>query len=55
MTRGRKASPVIKIACPACSALPNARCVGDRHPSGRPGTFASECHPERAAAAASAR
>ena len=55
MARGRRASPVIKIACPTCSDLPNARCVSDRHPSGLRGTFASQCRPERAAAAASAR
>jgi hypothetical protein len=55
MTRGRRASPVIKIACPAGDALPHARCVSDRHPSRLRGTFASQCRPERAAAAGSAR
>ena len=55
MTRGRGASLVIKIARPARCALPNARCASNRYPSGRPRTFASECHLERAAAAASAR
>jgi hypothetical protein len=54
--RGRpSASPVIKIACPACGALPDERCASERYPSGRPGTSASKFHPERAAAAASAR
>jgi len=54
--KGRsRASPVIKIACLACDALPNERCAGDRYPSGCPRTFASEFCPERAAAAASAR
>jgi hypothetical protein len=55
MTRGWKVSPVIKIACPARSALPNARCVSGRQSSRCRGPFAAECHPERAAAAASAR
>jgi hypothetical protein len=55
MTRGWGASPVIKIACPARSALQDTRCVSDRYPAGGPETFASEGQPERAAAAASAR
>ena len=55
MEGGPGASPVIKIAWPACDALPNQRCAGDRHPSGRPGTFATEFCPELGAAAASAR
>jgi hypothetical protein len=55
MKRGSRASPVIKIACPACGAPPGGRCASDRHPSGRPRTFASGFRPERAAAAASAR
>ncbi len=52
MTRGSRASPVIKIAC---GALPGERCASDRCPSGRPRMFASEFRPERAAVAASAR
>jgi hypothetical protein len=52
MKRGPRASPVIKIACPA---LPNEQCSSDRYPGGRPGTFASEFCPGRAAAAAGAR
>lgn len=55
MKRGSRASSVIKIACPACAVLPNERCDSHRYPSGRPRRFASEFHPERAAAAASAR
>jgi len=51
MTRGSGASLVIEIA----SSLPNPRCASDRYPSGRRGAFAGESHPERAAAAASAR
>jgi hypothetical protein len=53
--RRPRASPVIKIASPACDAQPNERCASDRYPSGRLRTFASKFHPERAAAAASAR
>jgi predicted RNA-binding Zn-ribbon protein involved in translation (DUF1610 family) len=53
MKRGPRVSPV-KIACPACGAVPNARCASDRYPSRRPRTFASEFHAEQAAAAASA-
>jgi hypothetical protein len=55
MTRGSRASPVIKIACLACGALPGERCASDRCPSGRPRMFASEFRRERAAVAASAR
>ena len=55
MKRGPRASPVIKIGSPACDAQPGERCVGDQYPCGRPGTFASEFCPGRAAAAASAR
>jgi hypothetical protein len=55
MKRGSKASPVIKIGSPARCALPDERCASDWYPCGRPRTFAGECHPERAAAAASAR
>ena len=55
MKPGSRASPVIKIACPACGSLPDERCASDRCPCGRPGMFASEFHPGRAAAAASAR
>ena len=53
--RRPRASPVIKIASPACDAQPNERCASDWYPSGRLRTFASKFHPERAAAAASAR
>jgi hypothetical protein len=55
MKRRRRASLFIRIASPACDAQPNERCTSDRYPSGRPRTFASKFHPERAAAAASAR
>ncbi len=55
MQRRPRASPVIKIASPACGGQPNKRCASDRYPSGRLRTFASMSHPERAAAAASAR
>jgi hypothetical protein len=55
MKRHSRASPVIKIACLAHSALPSEGCASGRFPSGHPGRFASEFHPERAAAAASAR
>jgi hypothetical protein len=55
MKRGSRASPVVKIACAAPSALPNDRRASDRYPSGRPRTFASEFHPEGAAAPTSAR
>jgi hypothetical protein len=48
------ASPVT-TGCPACDALPNERCASDRYLSSRTKTFTSEFHPERAAAAASAR
>jgi hypothetical protein len=51
MRRGPRASPVIKIAGPACGVLPDERCASDRYPFGRPRTFASEFHSERAAAA----
>ncbi len=51
MKRGSRASLVINIACPACSALPNQRCASDRYPSGRPEASARESCPERAAAA----
>jgi len=54
MTRGRGANLVIKIARPARIALTNVRCASDRYPSGRPGAFVGEFHPERAGAAASA-
>jgi hypothetical protein len=54
MKCGSRASPAIKIACPACDALPDEQCASDRYPAGRLGTFASEFRPERAAAAASA-
>jgi len=55
MKRRPSASPVIKIAGPACDDQPNERCASDRYPSGRLRTFARKLHPERAAAAASAR
>ena len=55
MKRGSRASPVTKVASPACGAPPDERCARDRYPSGRPGTFASEFDRKRAAAAASAR
>ncbi len=55
MKRRRRAGPVIRIASPACDAQSNERCASARYPSGRPRTFASKFHPERAAAAASAR
>ena len=55
MKRRPRASTVIEIASPACAARPNERCASDRYPSGRLRTFASKVHPERAAAAASAR
>ena len=55
MKRGPRASPVIKIACPAWGAVPDERCAGGRHTFGYQGTFSSEFRPERAAAAASAR
>lgn len=55
MKRRPRASPVIKIASPACDARPNERCASDRYRSGRLRTFASRFNPERAAAAASAR
>ncbi|MFZ0185912.1 MAG: hypothetical protein WAL72_03075 [Streptosporangiaceae bacterium] len=55
MKRRSRASPVIKIASPACDARPNERCASDRYRSGRLRTFASRFNPERAAAAASAR
>ena len=55
MTRRSRASPVIKIACPARGASPDERCASDQCPSGRPRTSASEFRPERAAAAAGAR
>ena len=55
MKRRPRASPVIKIAIPACGAQPNERCASDRYPSGRLRTSTSKFHPERGAAAASAR
>jgi hypothetical protein len=55
MKRRPGASPVIKIASPACDAQPSERCAIDRYPSGRLSMFASKFRPERAAAAASAR
>jgi hypothetical protein len=55
MKRQPGASRVIKIASPACDARQNERCASDRYPSSRLRTFASKFHPERAAAAASAR
>jgi hypothetical protein len=55
MKRRPRASPAIRIASLACDAQPNERFAGDRYPSGRLRTFASKFHPERAAAAASAR
>jgi hypothetical protein len=55
MKRGSRASPVIKIGSPARGALPDERCASDRYPSGRLRMYASKFHPERAAAAASAR
>jgi hypothetical protein len=55
MKRRPRASPVIKIAGPARDDQPNERCASDRYPSGRLRTFASQFHPERAEAAASAR
>jgi hypothetical protein len=54
MKRGSRASPAIKIAGPACGALPDERCASGRYPSGRQRTFASAFCPGRAAAAASA-
>ena len=44
-------SPVIKIGCSACEALPHGRCASDRHLSGRARTSTSKLRPERAAAA----
>jgi hypothetical protein len=55
MKRRPRASPVIKIASPACDAQPDERVASGRRPSGRLRTFAGEFHPERVAAAASAR
>jgi hypothetical protein len=55
MKRRPGASPVIKIASPACDARPNERYASDRYPSGRLRTFASKFHPGLGAAAASAR
>jgi hypothetical protein len=55
MKRRPRASPVIRIASPACDAQPNERYAGDRYPSGRRRRFASKSHPERPAAAASAQ
>jgi hypothetical protein len=55
MKRGPRATPVIKIACPASGVLPDDRCASDRYPFGRQRTFASEFCPGRPAAAASAR
>ncbi|HEY6312867.1 MAG TPA: hypothetical protein VIY52_18985 [Streptosporangiaceae bacterium] len=55
MKRRSRASPVVKIACLARSALPDERYAGDRHSCGRTGTFASGFGPGRAAAAVSAR
>jgi hypothetical protein len=55
MKRRPRARPVIKIVSPACDVQPNERCASDRYPSGRLRTIASKFHPERDAAAASAR
>jgi len=55
MKRRPRVSPLIKIASPACDAQPNERCASDRYLCGRLRTFASKFHPERAAAATSAR
>ena len=55
MKRRPRASLVIKIASPAHDAQPNERCASDRYPSDRLRMYASKFHPERAAAAASAR
>jgi hypothetical protein len=55
MRRRSRASPVITIARLTCDALPTERCDRDRCPSGYLRMFASEFHPERAVAAASAR
>jgi len=55
MKRGSRASLVIKIACPACGALPGERRASDRSTPPCPGMFASGFRPGRAAAAASAR
>jgi hypothetical protein len=55
MKRGSRASPVIKVACPACGALLDEPCTSGRYSAGHPGTLASEICPERAAAATSAQ
>lgn len=55
MKRPPRASPVIKIASPACDAQPDERCASHRYPSGPLRTFASKFHPGRAAAAGSTR
>ena len=55
MKRRPRASPVIKIASPSCNAQPDEQCASERYPSCRPRTAAGKFHPERAAAAASAR
>jgi hypothetical protein len=55
MKRRPRASPVIKIASPACGVLPDERYARDRCRVGRMGTSASELRPGRAAAAASTR
>jgi hypothetical protein len=51
MTRRSRASPASTIACPARDASSDERYASDRYPSGRPGTFASEFGPARAASA----